>query len=518
MVSSMMRVGGLATGMDTDTIIEDLMKAQRAPLDKLAREKIVYEWRRNDYRLINSSLRSFRDKLVQMRLQSTYMSKAVTSSNEGAFTATAGSSATPGKYNITVTQLAEGITRGSQNTLADEKKDDGTTKTLKEQFPDLADSITFTLEGKLRADGVTRNSHDFTINTANATINTLVAEINSFSSTLGIGASYDSINNRFFLTTTGTGSEYGIKVSNDSESLLSDADGDGSCKLKMLLQTGTVYTGQNARFDFGDVSGMESSTNIVTVVGVTLNLKQGGGSSGTVTVKTDADAVYNSIVDFITSYNGFIEMINNKLSESRYRDYSPLTDTQKGEMSEKEIDKWEEYAKSGLLRNDGLLRETVTKMRSTMFTVVTGLNGYSSLSSIGINSSSYLEKGKLYVNEANLKAAINSDPEGVMNLFAKTGGGQSEEGIIHRLYDDVVNQMEALTNKAGYESSYALYDDSIIGKRMKNIKIRMDALEARLADVEDRYWKQFTAMERAINRLNVQSAWLAQQFGGNREQ
>ncbi|MFZ5647485.1 MAG: flagellar filament capping protein FliD [Bacillota bacterium] len=520
---SNLRIGGLSSGLDTDQIIEDLMKARRMRVDSLKQKKQQSEWQREDLRTINNTLRALRDTAFNMKLQGAYQAKKAASSNEAAVTASAGALAAAGSYIVTVTQLAQGVSKGSQDSLAEESNADGTVKTLKEQFS-LPDSITFTLEGKMKADGSgTRYSQSFTIDTTTATINTLVSEINKHSGTLGITASYDSGNNRFFLATNGTGPDYGIKAAADPDGLLSDAGGDGSGKLKLLLQTGTLYQGQNAQFSIGDTPAMTSATNNVTVNGITLTLKQGGGATSTITVTRDTDAVYNSIKSFIDQYNSAIDTINKELSEERYKDYLPLTDDQREQLSDEQEKAWEEKARSGMLRNDSYLAGVVGKMRSAVGGKVSGITPvtidgksvtHNSLASIGIITGQYTEGGKLYLKNdgADLKKAIQDDPEGVMKLFANVSATYEEQGIARRLYDVAANAVNGVIDRAGVESTYTLYDKSVLGKRLADYDKRIKDMENSLVKTEDRYYRQFTALEKAISRMNAQSAWLAQQF------
>jgi len=507
-MSSTLKIGGLVSGIDTDSIVKSLMAAQRAPVDKLKQQKQILQWQQEDYREINTSLRSFRDKVFTMKLQSTFLAKSAVSSNENAVTATANTSATPGIYSVTVTRLAEGVLKGSQAALADEKDTNGTIKTLAKQFG-LSGSVSFTLEGS-------SGNQSFTFDTSTDTIYTVAAAINK--AALGISASYDATLNRFFLNSTTTGSAAKIRVTNDTGNFLSDPDGTaGANTLKLLLKNdGTTYSGQDAQFDFSGATNITSATNTVTVNGITLNLKQGGGATSTITVTNNIDSAVSAIKDFITSYNEIIDKINGKLSETRYRDYSPLTDEQKDKMSEDEIKKWEKFARSGLLRNDSILQGIVTGMRTTMNSSVAGLTAYSTLSSIGITTGLYSEKGKLYIDENKLRAALQENPEEVMKLFTNSSDAEPEKGLAVRLYDQVNNGISSIAAKAGSDSTYSLVDNSIIGKRLIEIDKNVKNLEDRLNKIEERYWQQFTAMEEAINKMNAQSAWLAQMFSSSR--
>lgn len=516
---SQLRIGGLATGMDIDQMVKDLMQAQRMKSDRIKQKRQQVEWQRTDFRTLNSSLRTLRDTAFNMKLQGPYLTKKAVSSSETVLTATAGTSAATGSYTVNVDWLATGVSKGSQAGLSEEANADGTVKTLAAQFG-ISGTRTFTLEGKLE-DGVPKTK-TFTIDTNTYTINTLATEINN--ANLGITASYDSAANRFYLTTTGVGSDYGIKVVNDADYFMSDATGAGTGALKLLLQNnGARISGQDAQYDFGDVNNISSKTNTFTVNGITLTLKAAGAS--TVTISRDTDAMYNSIKSFVDQYNTTIDLINGELSEERYDGYMPLTDEEREELSDKQEEDWEEKAKSGMLRNDSYLSGLVSKMRSAIGSVVSGVSPvtmdgktvyHNSLASIGITTGDYSEKGRLYLKNdgADLKAAIEADPDGVMKLFNNDSGVTGEKGLAVRLYDEVERGVDDIIEKAGAESTFSLRDDSTLGKKLYDLDKQIDTWEERLIEIEDRYWRQFTAMEKAINQLNSQSAWLAQQFGG----
>jgi flagellar hook-associated protein 2 len=320
--------------------------------------------------------------------------------------------------------------------------------------------------------------------------------------------------NRFILNTTSTGSSAKIVVTGDDSNFLSSSAGDGSNNLNLMLKgDGTVYNGNDAMLDFGDMQNITSSSNTVTVNGVTLQLKQGGGSIGTVTVAPNSEAVFNSIKDFVNNYNDAIDKINKKVAERRYTDYPPLIDEQKNAMGEEEIKKWESLARSGLLRNDMLLRGIVNKMRTSMHTSFAGTTGANNLSALGITTGSYVEKGKLQINETKLKEAIQKDPTGVMDLFTRASDNSNEKGIAARIYDDLNSTITLIASKAGNEYSLSSVDNSVIGRRMTEIDSEIESWHDRLDRVESRYIAQFTALEKAIGTLNSQSSWLAQMLG-----
>ncbi|WP_213997232.1 flagellar filament capping protein FliD, partial [Tepidanaerobacter syntrophicus] len=212
-------------------------------------------------------------------------------------------------------------------------------------------------------------------------------------------------------------------------------------------------------------------------------------------------------------YNETIDLINGKLSEQRYKDYTPLTQEQRSAMSEDEIKLWEEKAKSGLLRSDSILNNIVNNLRSAVSTPVAGLpKGLNSLSSIGITTSNWKEKGKLYVDEDKLRAAITQDPDSITKLFNSSGDNYSSQGVATRVYDILKSGINDITQKAG-GGEYQIYDDSVLGKKITETEDRISALEEQLKQTEDRYWSKFTAMEQAVQYANQQSMWISMQFG-----
>ena len=133
------------------------------------------------------------------------------------------------------------------------------------------------------------------------------------------------------------------------------------------------------------------------------------------------------------------------------------------------------------------------------------------LASIGIKTTAnYLEGGKLEIDDTVLKKAIEDNPESVENLFRATGTTSDEQGIIHRLYDTVNGAMDKLKERAG--NSFSTTKQFTLGRQLDNVDSQINRFEDRLTQIEDRYWRQFTAMEKAIQRSNSQSMYLMQQF------
>jgi flagellar hook-associated protein 2 len=216
----------------------------------------------------------------------------------------------------------------------------------------------------------------------------------------------------------------------------------------------------------------------------------------------------------VDQYNEIYETISEKLSEKTYSTYGALTDEEKESLSETEIEKWEEKAKSGLLKNDPIMRGLLTNMRTSISKTVKGVDGYSSLAEIGITTGNYWDGngGKLVIDESKLRTVLEENTEGVAQLFNNDSDTAGEEGVAARLYDTITETIGRITSYAG--SSSNLYDKSYISRTMRDLDDQIYSLEDRLTRLEDRYWRQFTAMETAISSMNQQSSWLTNMLAG----
>ncbi|HEY0826853.1 MAG TPA: flagellar filament capping protein FliD, partial [Bacilli bacterium] len=234
-----------------------------------------------------------------------------------------------------------------------------------------------------------------------------------------------------------------------------------------------------------------------------------------IVVSQESDKIYNSIKAFVDKYNEVIDAVNTKISQVKYKDFAPLTDAQKKELSEDDIKLWEDKAKSGLLRNDAILSSSLQTFRNALTKSVSGLpvSNLKSLSELGITTGSYTEKGKLLINETKLRAAISDKPGEVMALFTSTDSvalTDAGDGIATRLYDYSNRMIDVLKNKAG--STTGIEASNLIHKQVIQLNKQMDTFNLKLTTLESRYYRQFTAMEKYITQLSSQSNFLANNY------
>lgn len=530
------RISGLASGMDIDQMVSDMMKAQKIPLDKMKQQKQWTEWQRDSYRDVNTKLNELLTMAKDMNYQKTYVSKKTTSSNEGAVSATASPSSSMGTYSIKVNQIATAAINTSQSSLsADATNKIDPNKAFSDQATLFKGSIT-NGSFKLTTYGQDGAAKEVTIDVATTdTLNGVLKKIND--SGAGIRAFYDSASDKVVMERTETGnfntgtdeahfggSEIGFA---NNDPFLKDVLGMTSYNVTSYTDTTTnttknVYTsvekgGANAKFTYNNALDVESTSNQYTINGIQLNLKNVTAGNETVSVQTDTDATFDSIVKFVNKYNEIIESVNKKLDEKRYRDYAPLSDDQKKDMKDKDIELWEEKSKSGLLRGDSSLSSGLNTMRTDFYAPLAGaLQGFAQLSDLGIaTSSNYLDKGKLIINdESKLRSKIAENPDAIYKLFAENGDGKTKStmGIADRLVQTITSTIGKVEEKAG-KTSWTNQKFSL-GRTLDTMNKQIDSFQDRLTQMETRYYSQFTAMEKAIQRANQQSAYITQQFSG----
>jgi flagellar hook-associated protein 2 len=390
--------------------------------------------------------------------------------------------------------------------------DDVNTATVADAFG-VSGPLTFTVS----KDGVPTS---VTLDPAD-TLNDFMDQLNT---TLGAGtASYDAASQRITIKAADINHAYSIDGADSaSQAFLKDTLG--------FVQQ--VQNGHDAKFNIDGVD-LTQSANTFTISGVTYTLKSVSLTNPdtskliptTISVKPDIEKTIDAVQSFVDTYNAFITTINNELNEDRYRDFAPLTDEQKADMKDSEITAWESKAKSGSLRRDPILTSMLSNLRLSIVNPVKGLTGkYTSASSIGIETGKYVDDngnitseanngGKLYVDEDVLRTALEEDPDAVFKIFGTSGDTAETRGVANRLYDQMYNSLGQLRTEAGYPNT--VDTSSNAAKRLTDYSEQLTAMDRQLQMIQDRYYKQFDAMEAAISKLNQQSSWLSQQLGGN---
>ena len=388
-------------------------------------------------------------------------------------------------------------------------------------------STRISTSSKLSALGLTGDSFSFEINgekfsfTGENTVADVISAINK--SDAGVKLSYSSISDSFSMEATESGAKFGINITETSGNFLSKIFGSDKFE-NGALKTDAVVAGTDA---IVSINGNEFSrtSNNFTIDGVTLQLTDVSAAkydaSGNVigyeetkvTTERDTEAIFNTIKSFVEDYNKMLEKLNGYIyEEPNYRKYAPLTDAQRDEMTDSQIEKWEEKSKQGLLYGDSTIRNFLQQMRGALYTKST--TSKIALYDIGIETSSNKEdKGKLVIDEEALKKAIETNAEEVEKLFVGSNGlADKLTNIMDRTAKVSAADPGELVRIAGAKESKATQTNSTLYAELKRIDNRISILNTRYNKEKDRYWKQFNAMETIISNYSSQSAYLGQQF------
>ncbi len=499
------RISGFASGLDIDSLVKDLMKAKRAPLDKLTQQKTSLEWQREQYRDLNIKMVDLRNnKLFNYSLNGSLNAKQVSvSGNTSAVSAKATSSATAGTMTVEVKQL------GSYATVASNDKLTGVTLPLNKNTPLQGLGLGYTPDSGTTNVTIEINGKSITLDGATSSLNDLIAKINKDTN---VNAYLDAETGKFSLT---------------SKEMKGEAITWSGSLLDKLLPTGKTDSsaGQVAKVAINGIV-MDKTNNSFVQDGVEITLNAVSTAVSNLTVKANTDSIVDSIKTFIKDYNDLLESVNNKLNEERYRSYTPLTTAQKAEMKDDEIKMWEEKARSGLLRRDPTLTTMTDSMRLAMMTNVEIDGKKVNLFSFGIETGDWQQKGKLVIkDEAKLRAAIEANPDEFEKLFVQqtqqtvptteNAATNPNNGLFSRLSSILMTSIEGLSSKAGTSKvstskDAAFIESSLISEQLRTLNTRISDFNARMDRWEKAYYKQFTAMEKAMNRFQSQSSIFSQ--------
>ena len=326
----------------------------------------------------------------------------------------------------------------------------------------------------------------------------------------GINASYDTNQGRFYLSSKNTGVENAFTVEADDATLaalgLNLTDGEAGkidASDASLVYNGVEYT---------------QATNSFNINGLTMDVSSVGGEQA-FSVDTDVDGIYDKVKSFVKEYNTLITEMNKLYDASSSRGYEPLTSDEKDAMTDEDIKNWENKIKGSLLRRDSTISTLLTSMRTTLnkSVEVTNSDGTTSryaLSSFGIVTSDYTEKGQLHIQgnaddsdfaglDDKLKAAISDNPEALMKTLTTLGD---------EIYKNFQSSMKRVV---GVRSSLTFYNDLEMDDDIKSYKEDVTSLQKKLQDEQDKYYKQFSSMETALTKLQSQQTYISQLFGGS---
>jgi len=446
----LLSIGGLGSGLDVSSIVDALVAAERAPkqrsLDRFETDVTVTLTGLSG---LNSALDELRSSALDLSLSSSFDKRSVTTSSDEFFSATAGSTATPGEYDIEVTSIAQGsfhkssvFTGGSGTTFG--------IGTL--EFSDGTNTFNIDVSATDTLEDIRNN-----INAATDNSFVSVNLLNNVTEGLDTGSvlTFDS-------STLGTGNDLSVTFTGDTS--LAD------------LSTSLVST-QSASDAGIEVDGFvaSSSTNTFSDIidGVTINvdkIQATPGETETLTVALNTSSTKSLISAFVETYNAYSEVTK-----------------QLGSASTEE---------PGLLLGDYTLRQASSQIRGLLSSTISGVTGdFNSLPSIGITTK---QDGTLEIDNERLDAALASDFDQFESLFA------GDDGFATQLRDIVSNYTGSSGIITSRESSLNSQLDRIADDRL-NLELKIEKLQFRLTN-------QFATMDAIVAQMNSTQSYIAQQF------
>lgn len=618
-VNGTTRYTGLSSGLDVDSIVSQLLSAEKEKkLNPLEKKEQTEEWKQDSYRTVISDIQAFADKYFNTTSSSSLLSaknlqQYSVSSSSSAVTVSAGSGATTGSHTVAVSQLATNATLASTASISSEVTGssapdysslsgdslgitlDGTSYTVSlsavtdvsslqtavdtavgsgkltiatnasgcltmtaaansgvgsiaiaapnsgaSGLSSLGFASSATVSNRLTAStatledipGLTFDSSDkaaLSINSISfsfdkgTTISEMISDINN--SSCGATMSYDTNTGKLVLTAGASGAGNTLAVTETSS---------GTNFVSTLLGTATAGTDAKVTID-NQLLTRSANTFSYNGVSYTLNATTAAGEDANISLTTNTDGIYSLINNFVTDYNSLIDTITTQLNQKPDSSYPPLTDDQKENYTEAQLETYDTNAQQGLLYHDSTLEGYLTELRSAVCNSISGVSG--SVFNIGIDTSdAYTDYGKLTIDETTLKSAIQSNPDEVVNLFSKSSssyGGTasvrtytasqlqtrySEEGIACRFYDitakytstvkDSAGNRGILIQMAGASSGTSTTDNTLTTQITKDETAISDEKE-RLSDYTDKLYDKYSTLETYINNMNAQLSALS---------
>lgn len=576
------------SGLDIESLVKMGMMNKQNQYDKMYQTQLKQTWVKEAYNTVYTDVKAFKESMSTFKMQSNMSAMQATSSNNDVVSVTANGAAAAMNHKITVEQVASNaylMTANGQkidranNSAANSAylkdvlfsgdatkttvdgqtsylvKNDTTGKNDTFKGSDVAISIEVQDGDEVDSDGKpVTHKVEFTYDQIfgdNKTLNDLATAFSN--SGANVQGGYDTVNDSFSLynKTSGSANKIGLKATNEtSKELLNKLhlasyDGQnntlGSAITFKTDKMNVAATGTNAKATI-DGKTYESDTNKLNVANVIYNFNgvsaknaDGTYQASTISVSQDTDKIVDNVKKFVETYNTLIDSLNTKYREEKNTDYKPLTKKQESEMTESQINKWNEKAKSGLLYHDNNIYSIISDMREALYTevdavdtVLTDARGnkysYNSMSSIGITSST--NQGHITLDEEKLKKALTEDPDCVYQLFASdqdstyisgsTNKNQSDTytsksdylntGIANRLYNSMTTNIRNLESYAG--TSKETDDESYLGKLITNMNTKMTSFQTLMKSYESKLYKKYDAMEVALSKLGAQLSYI----------
>ena len=501
-------ISGLASGMDTEAMIETAVSGIKTKLENLMKDRTKLEWEQSAFRSIIDKLSSFSDKYLSLGsntnlLYSAFFTGSTTVTPMGAYknmVSAVGKSSSDIQIK-SATMATKANLYGPQVKNRKGEVATGETKisdVLPESF-DFAQGGTFTINNK-------------TIEvTADDTMKSIAGKI---SKATGLEASFSETSGALYVRTKTTGENAKITFGEGNEDLMNTLF--GAAKTDPTGVATRNVSGANAKVTM-EVNGIEVEksyeSNQFDVDGMTITLKgditpAAGEAPVTFSTTTDTNKIINAVKSMIEDYNAIANEIKDAyatkpLTDSKGKRYQPLSEDDEKEMSESAIERYEKKAKTGLLFADSELSGLYDEMRSAITTL--------GFADIGITTVYENGKTTMKLDEDKMRTILESEPDKVREAFTKSTASSGADGgmtMLKKSLDKYSGSNGILVKLAGSTKSPLSINDNDYKRKLDDMDDVIKRWETKLTSKIDYYTKQFTRLEQMISNMNTQSSSL----------
>lgn len=492
------RLSGMISGMDTDSLISELVNVRKAKVTKTQKEQMSIKYKQDAWKDLNKKVKGLFSTLGNMRFSSNYMKRTTEVSNSNVASVVTADNAMLSTQTLKVNSLSKAgyMTGAELETVSGDKATSGTLlKDIKGLNFDSDGKASFSVKIGSGASETIELKDDMTL-----------GDLASALKDKGLSANFDSSTQRLFIGSTKAGSENDFSFSGDNSLLSALGIGTNGNKIKA----------SNAEIELNGVK-YTSDSNTFNINGLTITAKSVSSEEVTLNTTRDTSAMYDNIKKFIKQYSELMNELDKAYGAKVDSSYKPLTDEEKSAMSDYEIEKWEEKLKEGALSKDANVNDLSNALKDIMGRGFEIGGKTLRLVDFGIETAGYFdsadfEKNMLHImgdaddekysgSTNKLKQLIESDPDKVTSFFSS---------LSKSLYE----KMDSMQRRVdGTRSTGSFYDDVSVKKNYDDYTTKLSNLEKQLQDYEDKWYKKFAKMETAMAKLQSKSSALTGYLG-----
>lgn len=473
------RIPGLATGMDTDQMVKDMLTGDQNKIDKAQQTQQINKWKQEIYRDVIKDVKGLQDKYFSATSPDYILSSkvfstlSINSSNSSIISATSSAGANNVNYKFKVDAMAK---------------------------PPQLESNSIDKNTELVAADTTIKINDKEIHIkAGSKVSDVVKSINDTFKEGDVKATYSEMTGKLTIEAKKTGQSSELKF-----------EGELFKELGMSTEAVGLVYGSNNKVTVFSADGktqlkvIEGESNAFTIDNVTYSVNGVSDELISMTSTTNTQGTIDKVKAFIQDYNKMMDKIYGLATEKKNKDYPPLTESQKEEMDEKEIERWEEKAKAGILRNDSDFRSFMEGIKGAIFGEIGDLR--ISLADIGISGDSdYNKPGQLVLDEAKFKKALENDGELVYKAVTT-----SFEKIKDVTYNYAGSSTSIFAQKAGIEKTASAVNN-LFSEQIRRQEQYIKDLTSKMSKKENSLYMKFANLESSMNKLNAQMSYLMSQ-------